>query len=509
MSTNKNENTIEETGSLLTNRRISKNSIINIFGYAAPMIVALFTIPGIIKGMGTERFGILTLAWAVIGYFSLFDFGLNRALTKLVSERLGRGANDEIPDLIWTSLIIMALLGICVAGLLISFLPWLVEEILHIPQALKRETLISFSFLALAVPVIILSVGLRGVLSAYQKFNLINWVRVPMGIYVFVAPLPIIWWYSNALHPILAALILGRVVGLLAQLRMCLKIVPFINAKVRFRRHFIRPLLSYGGWVTICNVVSPLMIYIDRFFISALISTSAVAYYATPNEIATKLWMLPWAVLGVLFPAFSTSLVQDEKRATGLFENSFKYLILIFFAVILVVISFSFEGLTLWLGSEFAKQSAKILQVMLIGVFLHGIAQIPYALLQGAGRPDIIAKLHMVELPIYCLLLWQMTLAAGTIGAALAWTIRLGIDAVVIFFFSAKLMPAVVGSGCKRIGLLLFSIFLYIPAFWIEDIMLKCMFCTMFMLLFIGFSWFVLFSEKDRKWVLQRISHAS
>ena len=472
------------------------------------MIVALFTIPSIIKGMGTERFGILTLAWAVIGYFSLFDFGLNRALTKLVSEKLGRGAHDEIPDLIWTSLIIMALLGICVSTLLIIFLPWLVEEILHIPESLKQETLIGFNFLALAVPVIILSVGLRGVLSAYQKFNLVNWVRVPMGIYVFAAPLPMIWWYSNALHPILAALILGRVIGFLVQLRMCLTFVPFIKSTVHFRRQFIRPLLSYGGWVTICNVVSPLMIYIDRFFIGALISTSAVAYYATPNEMATKLWMLPWAILGVLFPAFSTSLVQDAKRATFLFENSFKYLIVIFFTIILVVISFSFEGLTVWLGDEFARQSARMLQVMLVGVFLHGIAQIPYALLQGAGRPDIIAKLHLVELPVYCILLWRLTMVAGNIGAALAWTIRLGMDAMIIFIFASRLMPDVVGKAYKRIGLLLISVFLYIPAFFIENSLVRGGFCIVFMLFFLTFAWFVLFDEKDRKWVLKGISHA-
>jgi O-antigen/teichoic acid export membrane protein len=488
---------------LTSGRRLTRNTIVNIVGYIAPLIVALVTIPLILHGMGTDRFGILTLAWAIIGYFSLFDFGLNRALTKLVAERLGTGAHDEIPDLIWTSLVLMAGLGAVVAGVLVGFVPWIVEHVLNIPDSLKRETLIGFSLLSLAVPFVILSVGLRGVLSAYQKFDLVNWVRIPVGIYFFAAPVPMIYWYGNALHPILAVLIAGRLVALLVQLRMCLNIVPFIGTGVGFRREFIRPLLSYGGWISICNVISPLMIYIDRFFIGAVISTSAVAFYATPNEAATKLWMLPWALLGVLFPAFSTSLVHNPTKATDLFNSSLKYLFAIFFPIILLAINFAFEGLSIWLGVEFAGHSAKILQWMLVGVFLHGMAQIPYAFLQGAGRPDIIAKLHLMELPLYCVVLWQMTRMSGTVGAAMAWTVRLGTDAVVIFLLTTRQLPAVTGKPFHPLRLLCISILLYVPLFLIDSTPIKTGFCGAVMLLFSGYTWFFLFGEKDRNRLLQ------
>ena len=50
------------------------------------MLVALVAIPILVDGLGTARFGILTLAWMVVGYFSLFDLGLGRALTKLTAK---------------------------------------------------------------------------------------------------------------------------------------------------------------------------------------------------------------------------------------------------------------------------------------------------------------------------------------------------------------------------------------------------------------------------------------
>ena len=326
----------DDSGDLTSGRMLTRNSILNIVGYCAPLLVALVTIPVIIREMGTDRFGILTLAWAVIGYFSLFDFGLNRALTKIVAEKLGDSKQVQIPFLIWTSLVVMTILGLVVATTLIIILPWLAQNVLTVPAALKKETVISFYLLALSVPLVIISVGLRGVLSAYQKFDLINLVRIPMGIYTFLAPIPILKWYMNALHPVVAVLILGRLVAVLIQLQMCLKIVPFMKAGVGFRRDFMRPLLSYGGWVTVCNIISPLMIYIDRFFISALISASAVAFYATPNEAATKLWFILtssfenvfyksgffFAVI-LLFAWFVWRIIfndQDRDRAVGFFH---------------------------------------------------------------------------------------------------------------------------------------------------------------------------------------------
>ena len=72
------------------------------------MLVAIVAIPILIEGMGLARFGVLTIAWMVVGYFSLFDFGLGRSLTKLVAEKLGNEQNKEVPSLIWAAMLLMA-----------------------------------------------------------------------------------------------------------------------------------------------------------------------------------------------------------------------------------------------------------------------------------------------------------------------------------------------------------------------------------------------------------------
>src|SRR4051794_27268252 len=118
---------------LTSGRVLARNAAWSLVGQVAPMLVAVVAIPLLIGGLGRDRFGVLTLAWLVIGYFSLFDFGLGRALTKVVAERLGEDREGELPALVWTSLGLMMALGLAgalVVGLLSS---WLVRGVIKVP----------------------------------------------------------------------------------------------------------------------------------------------------------------------------------------------------------------------------------------------------------------------------------------------------------------------------------------------------------------------------------------
>src|SRR5207302_8418181 len=97
---------------LTSGRLLARNAVWNLISQAAPMAAAVFTIPVLIGGLGTARFGVLTLAWMVLGYFSLFDLGLGRALTKMVAETLGLGRDRELPSLVGTALGLMMILGL-------------------------------------------------------------------------------------------------------------------------------------------------------------------------------------------------------------------------------------------------------------------------------------------------------------------------------------------------------------------------------------------------------------
>ena len=90
---------------------------------------------------------------------------------------------------------------------------------------------------------------------------------------------------------------------------------------LRFRRELVGPLLTYGGWLTVSNVVGPLMVYFDRFVIAAMLGSTAIAYYTVPYDVLNRLLLFPQAIQGVLFPNFALMRAQNSPRLVGVFSR--------------------------------------------------------------------------------------------------------------------------------------------------------------------------------------------
>jgi O-antigen/teichoic acid export membrane protein len=470
-------------------RSLAGNTLWNLFGNCFPVIVAVVCLPVLKRGLGTERLGIISLAWVIIGYFSLFDLGLSRALTKLVAERIGQRRQSEVPSLIWTSLFLMTAVGMI--GSLLTFLitPYLVERLLKVPPSLSHESLGSFYWLGAAVPVVVLTAGLRGVLEAVQHFRLATVIRVPLGIFSYVGPVALLP-FTHSLIPIIAVLVLGRILACAAHFWACFHVMPTLSGGFGFHAPSVKPLFLFGGWMTVSNVLGPLMVTFDRFLIGSIISIAAVAYYSIPYEVVTKLWLISTALVGVLFPVFSATSVADRARLAFLYEGGVKYIFFVLLPLTLVLVIFAPEGLAVWLGSDFGHNSAPVARLLAVAVLVNSMAHVPFAHLQSVGRPDITAKFHLIELPIYIAMLFFLARSWGITGVAVAWLLRVLLDTFLLFWFSFRLLPecrfivtrlplmmvgvlalnlaaASIGGMAIKIIAVCVVFFVAVPAFWL------------------------------------------
>jgi O-antigen/teichoic acid export membrane protein len=410
---------------------LARNTVLNIAGQAIPMLVAVATIPYVVRGLGAERFGILSIAWLVLGYFALLDFGLGRAATKFIAECLARQEFERLPGLLWTSLGLQILMGAS-GGLLLAILaPALAGRIFHVPTALQSEARNIFLILALSLPAVLATNGLRAALEAAQRFDLVNFLRVPASISVYVLP-ALGLWMGASLQQIVLLMVLARLVVSMAHLACCFLVLPGLRLCPRWSRGALTILLRYGGWVTVSNLANPVLLYVDRFFIGSLLSLSLLGSYTVPFEAVTKLWIIPASLASTLFPAFSAlTATNDLSRVTRLYSRSFKYLLLLLGPIVLLLMLFAREILTLWMGAAFARQTTTVLQMLACGVFVNCFAHIPFGLLQSHGRPDLAAKVLLCELPVYLPLAWFLVRHWGIPGAAAGWTIRVAIEALV------------------------------------------------------------------------------
>ncbi len=421
----------------LRGRSMARNTVWQVAGQLLPLFIAAVAIPLLLKRIGVDRFGVLTLAWALVGYFSLFDLGLGRALTKVVSDRLAAGKDHEVAAASWTALSMMAAVGFAFTAVIWLRCDWIARSLMKVPPSLMGETVRSLYPLALSIPVITVTTGLRGILEAQHRFGMVNVVRAVMGAFSFLGPLTAAF-FSPSLFPLITVLVVGRVVAALVHFYLCLRTTPSLKEGFFFERATVGELMSTGSWITVSNLVGPLMVYTDRFVISALLSVSVVAYYTTPFELVTKLWLVPGAIAGVLFPAFAALAVIDHSKLERTYSGGVRACFLLLFPVVFLIFLFAPEGLHVWLGPVFAQKSTVILRWLAVGVFINSLSQIPYVLLQAVNRPDIPGKIHLAEIPLY---LGAMVLAIkhfGLTGAAAVWAMRLILEAGALAFFARK-----------------------------------------------------------------------
>jgi O-antigen/teichoic acid export membrane protein len=302
------------------------------------------------------------------------------------------------------------------------------------------EAKYTFYLLAFSIPVVLVSGSFRGVVEAAQRFDLVNAVMIPFSILTFI--LPLVGLHLGLDVPgIVALIVLARFATLIAFIAMVFHIVPHLRDYSSSFEAF-SSLFAFSIWATITSVVVPILVYLDRFLISSLLTIAALAYYTVPYEVATRIWIITTSLTMTLFPAFSSlEGVGDGQKIGTLFARSLKYVLIATGPIISLIVVHARSILQIWLGNDFAIEGTIVMQVIGLGVLINSLGHTPFAFLQGIGRPDLPAKFHIIELPIYIVLVWILLSEFGIVGAACAWTLRVLLDTFLLFFAAFKIYP--------------------------------------------------------------------
>jgi len=418
---------------LTNNRLLERNVALNLVGWALPAVAALVSIPLLARGLGPARYGLVVLAWSCVSIFSLFDFGLGRALTRIVAERLAAVEDHAIADVVWSAT--WLLLGLtallAVAGVVLA--PFIVDRVLNVPVDARSDAISVVRLLAIAIPPLAHGVALRGVLEAAQRFRLVNMLRVPLGIVTYAGPLIAIPLGASAATAV-EIVVAGRVVYWLVSFVVLESVVPKVARPRAVSGAAVRELFHVGGWITVSNVVSPIIVQADRIVIAASLPIAASGWYGTAAEVATKQWLFTAALQPVLFSALSAAIKPAPGRAAALMERATRVTMFALLPCAAVLAAFAEPGLRLWMGTAYVPAAGPVLRWIAVAVYVNAIAQVPYSMLQGGIDARAPALLHVLELPLYIALLVAMGHAMGMRGVAIAWFIRMAADGLAMWW---------------------------------------------------------------------------
>jgi O-antigen/teichoic acid export membrane protein len=411
----------------------------NGLGRGLPLLLALVLTPILIHQLGLDRWGLFTLALAMVGVFGVFDFGVGQALTRALSERIGTGQNADATDLVEAAIGALLGISILVAIALWIFVPVLVDRILQVPPGLRDQAIGAMRVLAAAAPLVVLNAALWGVLAAYQKFRAANLVTIPVNLFYYLGPvLVLLVW--DSLIGVMLALVACRLTNTLSYLWLVRPLLPGLGLRWP-RLALVVPLLRLGGWMTFSGLLTQALLYADRFLIGAILTLSAVAFYATPLDLVMRVWILPVAVAQTLLPAFASAFVTAPGPTAALLRRGGLLVMLLVLPACLLLVGGAREILWLWLGQGFAEGSGRVLQWLGCGIFFSCVAFAPNSLIDAIGRPDATAKFALLQALVFIPLAVLLIRLIGIEGAAIAWTLRAAVDCAGKLWLVARLYP--------------------------------------------------------------------
>ncbi|WP_250468640.1 oligosaccharide flippase family protein [Caballeronia sp. GAFFF2] len=409
-----------------------RNVGINFVGLILPTFVSLATVPAYIHLVGVERYGVISLVWTLIGYFGILDLGMSMAAQHQIAKAHAAGDMAQRAQVFWSAVWLNFATGVA-GGLAIYFGAFLYTAyVAHSAPALQHEVYRALPWLALAIPIANVSWVFAGAINAMERFGIYN-ANQTFGTFLFqLLPLGAAWFIAANLQTVLAAAVVARLLAAILLGRASLKLLAIRRIDWP-KRAVTGGLFRFGGWMLVSTMTSMLTDSLDRVLLGAHLGARFVTYYTVPQNLVTRLNMLPNAMVRTLFPRLSSI---DRSDAGKMAATSLEFLNGVFTPLAIFAMLVLEPFLHVWIGADLAIASAPVGRILVIGVWLVGQASVTRILIQSKINPASAARAGLFQLPFFVALLWFGIQRYGPVGAASVVALRALADYAVLLWLT-------------------------------------------------------------------------
>jgi O-antigen/teichoic acid export membrane protein len=156
-----------------------------------------------------------------------------------------------------------------------------------------------------------------------------------------------------------------------------------------------------------------------------------VAFYTVPAGVVARLGSFAGMACVFLVPrlAAATAAGQDGE-ATRLASRATRLGLCLTVAAAAPLVALAPELLSLWLGPTFVDHSTLAARILLVGIVVNVSVYGPHSVIRARGHAATLPVMYALELPVFALALWLLVPPWGVVGAAWAWAVRVGVDAL-------------------------------------------------------------------------------
>lgn len=367
----------------LRSNRVAQNGVLNLVGFALPVLIMLVFTPFLVARMGTEGYGLWTISISILGLAGVMELGLGTAVTKYVAQYTS--VHDDGVGL--SSAATLAVIISVVMGSLTSVALYL--------TASRVARYFAGNDIGIDSVIRVIQISAWGLLPQFIRNSAL---AVPMGLQRYGWPV-----FLKLLQNILVLLVASVCVSLGYQVEgavlgavILMWLFGFTSAwlawealrphRLRWHlsRHFVKPMLKYMVAISITGLGSQIFNSLDRIVVGAVLGLSAVTYYTVAVAIANKFLDFSNALTKALLPAasrwYSEGNTLQLRRA---FKSSTLATAIMSVLICVFGIWITHPFLRVWMGSEFAAEATGLLQILLIIYALVAINVPSYHIANG------------------------------------------------------------------------------------------------------------------------------
>ena len=422
-------------------KKIARNIAANYFGVAGQIIIAFFLAPFLVHTLGDTQYGIWSIVAALSGYMSLLDLGIAGALTRYVALYHQKQDHESINTILSSGLFLFS----AIAGLIILVSPltaYLMVKYLNFDQQLIDTVYFLIIVVSFDISFFIIAGMVRGALGGFQRFELINIVRILSFIYKALA---FYIFLSNDFGLITMGFISAstNLLVFIISYYQLRKYYSFVEPGVRFiNLADINRIYHFSKFIFLSMVANQVLYYTDSFIIGFFLNMAAVTYYTIPWSLSEYVKQFCIAISSTYIPAFSEMYSANDTDAIYthyIYGTKIILTLSNLFCIGMIVLGAPF--IAIWMGDIYAQKAEVLVIVFFITLYFYAPHLISYSLLQGLNRHKnysmLSALVAVINLVLSIILVQTYGLTGVAIGAAIPQIIFFGI---LVPFYTSKML---------------------------------------------------------------------
>lgn len=476
-------------------------------------IAFLVLIPFIIKTLGSESFGLWSLAWAFLGLFDLADLGFGASVVKYVADARGKEDLQRQKKAVCTLFWIYMMIGVLVMlGVLASLLFF--NRLFQIPPDQTNTARTVLIILGIRSALYMPLGMFRGVLVGHQKMKVDNSYKIIGNLLYFASVIIILGMIPDLRILALINMVTG-VLPLFAMMVHVKKTVPEISLRPRyFDPKMVKEITSFSMYFSFIQIAGLIATRADAMIIKLFLPLQMVAIYSIGMRLAEKASYFCSHLNRVLSPVVAELHgASDASNIRALWYRGTKITVA-FATPLLLGLALLAEPLILaWTGPDFRLATTAcrwLVAAAIINVF-HGST---INILSMGGHQRFLAFTllggQLLNVALSCILIHPFGIAGVSMATFLAYApLYIGIiqsyagrihKRSLFDFYRHTVAPAILPA------LLMTSVFLLIlQHFKLSHLVEIAIVEALGVLIFAGAFWLVGFNAKEREYLLGKM----